>query len=314
MNGRSRLARRRPPPRLLALVAGALVTVGTILAGAGPVDGRTNDRSKPVIFLHGSDWLAPYGVDCPSQFAAMERRFRDFGHTGRLVTVAYYRYDTGCSASIGRDGSHLRHYASGHDPKGGHTGMTDIRHLGYHLAWYIYDHYSKAGIAVDVVGHSMGPLMIQYALAQVQRHHPDFPPRLLVEDVVSLAGPFAGARPIINTCHTTQCTQMRPGSWLLGWLHQYAWNPQGEGGTDWTAVSSVDDQYVSAGSGVAMGACHRVVYLGSSDVRHADLLRDTFGSMTADVKRSDCPATWVTDDTWYWPVRETDLALTYASH
>ena len=179
-------------PRGIALVAALLVTGGIALLGAAPAAARTDDRQKPIIFIHGSDWLAPYGVSCPRSFGTMERRFRDWGHTGAFVTIAYYRYDTGCTASLGGDGSHTRHYASGHDATGGHTGQTDIRHLGYHLAWYIYDHYSKAGRAVDVVGHSMGPLLIQYALAQVARHHPDFPPRLLVEDVVSLAGPYTG--------------------------------------------------------------------------------------------------------------------------
>ena len=300
-------------PRLLGLVAALSVAAGAALVAAAPADARTNDRHKPIIFIHGSDWLAPYGVSCPRSFAAMERRLRDFGHTGPLVTVAYYRYDTGCTASIGGDGSHERHYASGHDATGGHTGQTNIRHLGYHLAWFIYDHYSKAGIAVDVVGHSMGPLLVQYALAQVARHHPDFPPRLLVEDVVSLAGPFTGARPIIETCSTRQCAEMRHGSTFLAWLRQYAGNPQGEGGTDWTVVSSVDDQYVSSGSGVAMGACHKVTYLTSSNVRHADLLHDTSGSMTAQVRRSDCPGSPVTGP-WYWPVRATDIALTYGTH
>ena len=40
----------------------------------------------------------------------MERRFRDWGYTGAFVTIAYYRYDTGCTASLGADGSHARHY------------------------------------------------------------------------------------------------------------------------------------------------------------------------------------------------------------
>jgi putative serine esterase DUF676 len=296
------------PRHPVALAAALLIAV------AVPAEARTDNRYKPVIFIHGSDWLAPYGVNCGGQFAAMKRRFRDFGHTGSLITLAYYRYDTSCDASIGRDGSHRVHYASGHDATGGHSGNTDIRHLAYHLAWYIYDHFSRNGVAVDVVGHSMGPLMIQYALAQTERGHPSFPPRLLVEDVVSLAGPFAGAKPIINTCHTRQCGQMRAGSATLDWLRRNAWEPDGQGGTDWTAVSAVDDNYVSAASGVAMGACHRVVYLDSSNVEHGDLLRDTSAAITADVRRADCPGTWVTDRSWYWPIRETDVAVTWGSH
>jgi triacylglycerol esterase/lipase EstA (alpha/beta hydrolase family) len=291
--------------RLAALVAAVLVA----FAGATPADTRTTDRSKPVIFIHGSDWFAPYGVDCPSSFADMKRRFRDFGWTGPLIAVSYYRYDARCDATIGTHGSHAVHYPASHYSTGAHSGNTDIRHLAYHLAWFIYDRYSRYGHPVDIVGHSMGPLFIQYALAQVERHHSQFPPRLLVEDVVSLAAPFAGARSIIDTCHTHQCAQMRPNSTFLGWLKTYAWEPDGAGGTDWTTVSSVDDNYVTGGSGVAMGACHKVVYLTSSNVEHLDLLHDTSSSVTADVKRWNCPGGWVTDTTWYWPVRETDLAL-----
>jgi hypothetical protein len=293
----------------LAYVIAALLVM---TAGVSVAEGRTNDRHKPVIFIHGSDWFAPYGVDCPRQFATMKQRFRDYGQTGPLIAVSYYRFDTRCDENIGTHGSHAVHYSSGHDATGGHTGNTNIRHLAYHLAWFIYDRFTSHGTAVDVVGHSMGPLMIQYALAMTERHSPDFPPRLLVEDVVSLAGPFAGVKAIINTCHTRQCAEMRAGSDLLTWLHRYAWEPDGEGGTDWTAVSSADDNYVSAGSGVAMGACHRIIYLTTSNVEHADLLHDASGSITADVRRWDCTtATWVTDRTWYWPVRETEVAVTY---
>lgn len=301
------------PPRWLAPVAAVLLATGAASFGTQSVVARTDSRTTPIVFIHGSDWSAPYGVSCPRSFSTMEKRLRALGHTGRFVTIGYYRYDTGCSVSLGHDGSHDRHYATGHDTTGGHTGQTDIRHLAYHLAWYVYDHFSKAGVAVDVVGHSMGPLLIQYALAQVGRHHPDFPPRLLVEDVVSLAGPYTGARPIIDSCRTRQCAQMRHGSTFLAWLRTYAANPQGEGGTDWTAFSSVDDEYVSSSSGVAIQACHRVTYLASADVTHADLLHISSGSMTAAVKRSDCPGAPATGR-WYWPIRAVDIALTYRSH
>jgi hypothetical protein len=301
------------PLRLAALLAAQIAVVGAfaLVFAAPSTDARTNTRSKPVIFIHGSDWFAPYGVDCPRSFAIMKSRLRDFGWTGPLVAVSYYGHDTRCDASIGSHGSHSVHYASGHDSNGGHTGNTNIRHLGYHLAWYIYDRFTSKGIAVDVVGHSMGPLMIQYALAQVELHHPAFPPRLLVEDVVSLAGPFAGAKSIINTCHTTQCAEMRAGSDFLAWLRANAWEPDGQGGTDWTAVSSADDNYVSAGSGTAMGACHKVIYLSSSNVEHIDLLHDGAQAVTADVERKDCPGSWTMDRTYWWPVRATDMALTY---
>ncbi len=155
----------------------------------------------------------------------------------------------------------------------------------------------------------MGPMLIRYALAQVERGHPAFPLRLLVEDVVSLAGPHAGAKPIIGTCGTRQCHEMRQGSTFLAWLRQHAWEPDGEGGTDWTAIGAVDDQYVSGVSALAMGACHRIKYLDSANVDHFDLLHAGSRATTADVKRRGCPGDSVLDDTWFWPVRASDKAV-----
>jgi hypothetical protein len=282
-------------------------------AAVTPVTARTNDRAKPVILIHGSDWAAPFGVRCGASFNEMKRRFRDWGHTGPLVKLAYYRYDRGCDHDLGHHGGHRQHEPTGHDATGGHTGGTSITHLGYHLAWYIYDHYTSVGQPVDVVGHSMAGVMIRYALAQVERGHASFPPRLLVEDVVTLGAPHDGVKPIIETCPTRQCRQMEPDSAFLNWLRRNAWEPDGAGGTDWTVIGAVDDNYVTAASGVAMGACHKVKYLGSSNVEHFDLLHDASGAQTADVEYRDCPGSWLTDRSWYWPVRATDLAVAFGS-
>src|SRR6266536_695947 len=123
--------RRTVASRLLVSAAALLV----VAAGAGFAEARTDDRHKPVIFIHGSDWVAPYGVSCAASFGLMKQRFRDVGHTGRLVAVGYYGHDYNCDAAIGHHGSHAMHYASGHDSANGHTGNADIRHLAYHLAW-----------------------------------------------------------------------------------------------------------------------------------------------------------------------------------
>jgi hypothetical protein len=296
-----------PVRRILALLAVALM----VAAGATPVAARSDDRAKPVILIHGSDWAAPFGVGCASSFNEMRDRFRDWGHTGPIVKLAYYRYDRGCDHDFGHHRGHAQHHASGHDSTGGHTGGTSIRHLGYHLAWYIYDHYTRIGQPVDVVGHSMAGVVIRYALAQVERGHASFPPRLLVEDVVTLGAPHDGVKPIIETCPTRQCRQMEPNSAFLTWLRFNAWEPDGLGGTDWTVIGAVDDNYVTAASGVAMGACHKVKYLGSSNVEHSDLLHDASDAQTADVERQDCPGGWLIDRSWDWPVRATDRALAF---
>jgi triacylglycerol esterase/lipase EstA (alpha/beta hydrolase family) len=40
----------------------------------------------------------------------------------------------------------------------------------FKLGWEIYNRYSRYGIAVDVVGHSMGGLVIRAMLTGNQRH------------------------------------------------------------------------------------------------------------------------------------------------
>jgi hypothetical protein len=187
-----------------------------------------------------------------------------------------------------------------------------VEHLGYRLAWMIYTEYSSKGITVDVVSHSLGGLITRYALAQIQRNHPDFPPYLYVEDSVTLGTPHSGTG-WANFCWTTQCSQMRPGSSLVNWLATYGPNPQADGGTDWTAVGSYDDEIVSEGSSIAMSAAHKVQYLGSADVAHSDYYLDTTDARTADVRYSDNQAAF---STWYdapWAVRWSDYSLLYGT-
>src|SRR5439155_25572805 len=127
-------------------------------------------------------------------------------------------------------GDHRMHFggAGEHIKVGGvwrHTNETDIRHLAYHLAWTIYDLYASRGVAVEAVGHSMGGLMIRYAIAQVQGGNPDFPPSLMIAHAVTLGTPNGGDLHA-QSCDLQECVQMRPGSAFLRWLDRWARNPQ----------------------------------------------------------------------------------------
>jgi hypothetical protein len=281
---------------------------------AGTAQARTNDRAKPVILVHGFDVEGNPGTSCHATWDDLKAAFRGWGHTGPLVAVAYYEYDSGCDHRIDHHGSHARHFGSGHYTDGGHSARTDIRHLGFHLAWYIWAHYSRDGQTVDVVGHSMGGLVIRYALAQVERGHPDFPESLLVEDVVTLATPHAGTRYALACAAVyRQCAQMRPGSAFLDWLATNAPEPDAEGGTDWTTIGSQADELVTGGSANGMAACHKVIYLLSSRVRHSDYQHLTSGARTADARHRDCPDGWITSTDYWWPTRRADLAVTFGT-
>jgi pimeloyl-ACP methyl ester carboxylesterase len=300
----------------------AVVIVGAMPAVAAA---RTDNRSKPVVFVHGLDAVGDPGVSCTSTWDDMRSAFRTYGYTGALDAVGYYEYDSACDHSINSSGgSPGSWYPSGHYADGGHGANTNIEHLGYHLAWYVYDRYSSKGTTVDLVGHSMGGLIIRYAVAGVQRGLSGFPPKLLVEDAVTIASPHGGARAGVWLCPYTECDQMHAGSSLLKWMESNAWNPQAYGGTDWSSMGSDQDNYVAADRAVGentshsgtlyFGSCHKVWYRDGTNLEHSDFLHRTGDAADYSVYRvspTQCGGSMVADSTYHRPVRQTDYALVY---
>jgi triacylglycerol esterase/lipase EstA (alpha/beta hydrolase family) len=258
----------------------------------------------------------------------MIRTFEALGHTGPKYTIGYYHDDANCNSSIDDHGDHSAHHGGGH-VDGSHTADTPIEHLGYHLAWHIYDQHSRFGEPVDIVAHSMGGLMIRYAIAQTEHHEPGFPPYLLVEDVVTLGTPHGGARlaglcrgPLVPGMCTPQAREMRAGSAFLKWLEENAWAPQGIGGTDWTTMGSDDDNTVAADRAAAtdrdrdpvdkyMHSSHKVWYTKADNIEHNDFRDDDRDDQTADVYISDDGTPFMHFFDKEYPVRRAELAITY---
>lgn len=275
---------------------------------------RTDSRSKPVLFLHGLDAFGEAGNDCNATFGRMISTLRGWGYSGTLATVKYYHGDTNCTTSLDAAGSHSSFYprTDAHQ-NGSHDMDGDIRHLAYHLAWTIYNQYSSKGVTVDLVGHSMGGLIIRSMLRYNQENNASFPPYLYVEDVTTLGTPHSGSGYASWCGWAYQCNQMATGSSYLSDLATNAKNPQGDGGTDWTTVASYDDGTVSTSSAGAMDASHKVRYLGSMNIGHSDYMNDTSDVRDADVEYYDRGTPWYS---WYdapHAVRWSDFALLYGS-
>lgn len=247
-------------------------------------------REAPVLFIHGLDALGNAGSDCRGQWGSrgdtgtMIGRFDQWGHTGGLVTVKYYGGDTNCTLDVHHHGSHSVHYPSGHTSGGGHTAETDIRHIGYHLAKTIDAHYTSYS-NVEVVAHSMGGLLIRYALAQWARGHDRWPAVLMVRNAVTMGTPHQGSGVATFCTGTLQCEQMRNGSDFMDWLAAYGQNPQALYGTDWTLISSENDGLVSQGSGVGMSAHHKVIF--GEGIGHSEYYDDTSDARDRNVKYDD---------------------------
>jgi hypothetical protein len=245
----------------------------------------------------------------------MQTALDDWGWEGggRNWGVAYYKCDRNYDHWISHHGSHKAHFASGHVRRSdgsccAHTQNTNIRHLAYHWAWYVRDHFESRGRCVEAVGHSMGGLIIRYALAQVQRDHPAFPNAICVEDVVTFGTPHSGTLATF-LCGWLQCRQMRGGSEFLDWLRNNAREPDGRGGTDWTVIGSYDDLAVDEDSAVRMRAGHKVKYRGSTNIGHSDYMHETREAETAEVYWRNPPDPWYACADCAWPVLWAERAL-----
>ena len=216
---------------------------------------RVDGLNKPVYFIHGysddgSGWncngwywddaIADYNTDgVPARLGPLP--------LGRRWTYGYYttnlNYGPGACDTINLG-----------------DRSKSIKVLGQELAWEIYDHFSRFGDSVDVVGHSLGGLVIRAALTGVQRREAGWPPYLYVEDVTTIATPHRGANWwFTHLCQNTQCMEMRPSSATLNWLYD---NAQSAQGTDWTLIGFDDDLVVPAWSAVPgnMSVGHKIIY------------------------------------------------------
>jgi hypothetical protein len=239
-------------------------------ATAAKVPPRTDGLTKPVYFVHGysddGDGFNARGSYWNEAIAAFTNTTSPARLTGPVWTWCFYGNDTNCDLQTPGDRN------------------VPIKELGRQLAHEIYDHYSRHGIAVDAIGHSMGGLVIKAAITGVQRGESGFPPFLFVEDAVTLSTPFRGA-PLGQLCSTfngtRQCQDMDPSSSFLDWLND---NAQAAGGTDWTAIGFDDDLTVPAWSGAPNDMTtigHRVIYTGGqilpTSTAHMELLERTSG-------------------------------------
>ena len=125
-----------------------------------------------------------------------------------------------------------------------HGVNTDIRHLSYHLAWWLYRTYRQHGIAVDVIGHSLGGILIRTAEENVEaqdseRDNPaaTWPKSLGLQDVVTLGSPHRGVTDLAAVV-SFQLAQLGTSSKFMKYLTQYA-NRSMFG--DWTLMGSETD-------------------------------------------------------------------------
>jgi hypothetical protein len=252
---RTSTGRRVATATAVALLATALFGV----LGASPAHARTDTRSKPILFVHGYNPTSN-STDCGGDFDTMISQLRAQGFTGQMIKVGFYSGDVNCNVN-------LRSYGS--------FGNSDSwKQISKAFSNYVYTQFTSKGIAVDVVGYSMGGLITRGGIYGAQKRESGFSAPIDVEDVVTLGTPHNGAAWYSNLCLWGQCSSLKPGATDINWLNQNG-NPQGKNGTEFTTIASNGDWVTPTASGLSMSipSSNKVTYssvphTGSSNYMH----------------------------------------------
>ncbi|MFF8955006.1 lipase family alpha/beta hydrolase [Streptomyces sp. NPDC014894] len=249
--------RMRMEQRGTALAVAGLTAAAVVLGTAAPAQAatpkRNDSKTEAVLLVHGIDWVGEASFDCRSGWKNLKSEFKEHAWKGSVRSVAFYKKDKNCDLRIAS------------------AGVNDgIHKLGKALAKKIYSEYTSRGKSVDLVGHSMGGLVIRDALSGVAKKQSGYPAKLYVEDVVTLGTPHNGTNS--SLCVYTPCAQMWKNSHYLELLKR---NPQSAQGTDWTAIASDADEAIGEDTATGGGVRHWVRYKNIPGKKDHSLLRTT---------------------------------------
>jgi triacylglycerol esterase/lipase EstA (alpha/beta hydrolase family) len=231
-----------------------LTACGSTVTGTGS-KGSTTSAPVPVVFVHGATAGLCPGLDVKKWSAGIATAMTNAGWPASLLdSVGFDRCDTDYSERIS---SALL--------------VTPLSSIAHDLAWYVYNHYTARGQTVDLVGHSMGGMLIRYAMTRIAADDPAYPSRVLVRDVVTFSSPYRGVTTtaICAVRTAVACTDLQAGSMFVSRLTDAV--PAGQ---RWVVFgSSACDFIPAADSTIAPGATG-VVY-GRPCYSHTAYLTDT---------------------------------------
>ncbi len=247
-------------------------------------------HDQHVILVHG--WPATGTPNC-NIWSRVISDFKGFGWTeSKIHTVKWWNTATNCQVNLGD-------FPAATAPITLTTGVPlDID--SFHLASYIKETFTDIDEPVDVMAHSVGGLLIRYALEYAFTERSRRPgqstyrfPEILVEDVFTVATPHEGANypnrrhgyRLFAICKTfwlldqTQCEDLKHDSrksQFFKYLHRESWYTKFSGTYDppihaqWTVVGDIQesDDIVHWSSSIGMpGARFKAVY-DTKDHRH----------------------------------------------
>ncbi|HYW08646.1 MAG TPA: hypothetical protein VE913_16920 [Longimicrobium sp.] len=241
----------------IALLLGACTDlrnpVGTaaLPQSTAPVMNVGVEAGASVLLIHGFDPLNS-GHDCESIWSQQRDALRALGHTGRIFTVGYYNANRNCERNVSST-VYTKNYAGDwtlvQGTANGRNGILDhntpIEHAAYRVAWAIAKENTDNGAAsVRAVVHSMGGLVVRYAVQQASMGNSNFPTlaQMNLTRVWTLGTPHLGTG-YANWGTPVQGQQMKPSSGFLSVLN----GDQRVGNATWYAFTSL---YTFTGDGV----------------------------------------------------------------
>jgi pimeloyl-ACP methyl ester carboxylesterase len=253
----------------------AVLTAGLLSAACSNRSGSIGPKSlgklpdTPVILVHGYNSQSCPGADVThAQWGGVYLELTRSGWRGPILPVSYYACDhdgvdiTGFGKTVPPAATTAITAAT---PRVHYDQNTNIDQIAHDLGWFIYHNYGRAGRSVDLVGSSMGGLVIRDLLFRVAQHDGDFPPELAVSYAVTFSTPFLGygqGTSLACPVATVECGQFAVGSPLLTELNAEPKPPQGAGGTTWAAVgSSAGCDFVPSTSALGLPGAQRVDYV-----------------------------------------------------
>lgn len=291
---------------------GALaVVLGVLAILALPTSAAAKDVNRPLILVHGHE--ADSGVNCSSTWSDLMAHYRWFGYKAGFHPVRYYRDDTACT----------EFYGSGSSPRiMSATSDTKIEDIAKTFAWYVYNTFNSKGIPVNIVAHSMGGLIVRYAIDQVSRKKSGWPPYFVAPSVVTFGTPHNGIDlgPFFLGCRIVgdsgQCRQMDKSSSFIEYLRANAQNPQGGFGTWWSLAGSHADNTVDEGSAIDMSVAYKIRWASETSIEHSDFMHEKLGGdFTAN---AHCWGTTsgqsyanMSEGQCYWPIQWSFVILAY---
>lgn len=235
----------------------------------------TTNTSDTVLLIHGVSGSSK--TDCTGYWNNAQQYLRgthavdgqQIHWTGTVLKIGYYAQDYNCDLYLSKISVPQ---CKGYEDINLGTNNESIKHIACELAWYIYKNYTQLNHNVEVVGHSMGGLIIRWAVAcsttsktkaapciSSSNKNPFPDALLLVRDVVDFDTPNGGIpRNILNIGippnfylgNNLGCKKNKKGVWVcpievqqmfvgssfMTNLDTSAQNPQGAQGTFWTLM------------------------------------------------------------------------------